>query len=92
GWSPDSQWVTYTKQLPSHLHAAYVYSLASGKVTQITDGLSDVTAPRFDHSGKYLFFAATTATGLGVGWLDMSSMGSAVDGAVYVMVLGKDTP
>ncbi|WP_226018569.1 S41 family peptidase [Novosphingobium sp. FKTRR1] len=91
GWSPDSQWVAYTKQLPSHLHAAFVYSLASGKATQITDGLSDVTGPRFDRSGKYLFFAATTATGLGAGWLDMSSMGRAVDRAVYVMVLGKDT-
>ncbi len=91
-WSPDSQWAVYLKQLPNHLHAAWVYSLATGKSTRITDGLSDVGSPRFDRSGKYLYFTATTSTGLGAGWLDMSSLGRAVDGAAYVMVLRKDLP
>lgn len=89
-WSADSQWIVYTRQLPSHLHAAWVHSLATGQSTQVTDGLSDVISPRFDRSGKYLYFAATTATGPASGWLDMSSMGRAVDGAAYVMVLRKD--
>src|SRR5256884_193488 len=26
-WSPDSRWVAYTKQLTSHLHAVFAYSL-----------------------------------------------------------------
>jgi tricorn protease len=91
-WSADSQWIVYTKQLPNHLHAAWVHSLATGKNNQITDGLSDIISPRFDRSGKYLYFAATTSTGLGAGWLDMSSLGRAVDGAAYVMVLRKDLP
>jgi tricorn protease len=91
-WSADSQWIVYTKQLPNHLHAAWVYSLAAARSTQITDGLSDIISPRFDRSGKYLYFAATTSTGLGAGWLDMSSLGRAVDGAAYVMVLRKDLP
>ncbi|WP_179505714.1 MULTISPECIES: S41 family peptidase [unclassified Sphingomonas] len=90
-WSADSQWIVYTRQLPSHLHAAWVHSLATGKNTQVTDGLSDVISPRFDRNGKYLYFAATTATGPATGWLDMSSMGRAIDGAAYVMVLRKDT-
>ena len=91
-WSADSQWIVYTKQLPNHLHAAWVHSLATGRNTQITDGLSDIISPRFDRSGKYLYFAATTSTGLGAGWLDMTSLGRAVDGAAYVMVLRKDLP
>ena len=90
-WSPDSRWVTYTKQLPNHLHAAWVYSLETGKATQITDGLSDVASPRFDRGGEYLYFTASTSTGLGAGWLDMSSLGRATDGQAYVMVLKKDT-
>jgi tricorn protease len=90
-WSADSQWIVYTRLLPSHLHAAWVHSLATGQNTQVTDGLSDVISPRFDRSGKYLYFAATTATGPATGWLDMSSMGRAIDGAAYVMVLRKDT-
>jgi tricorn protease len=91
-WSPDSRWIVYTKQLPSHLHAAFVYDLTSGKATQITDGLSDVASPRFDKSGKYIFFTASTSVGPASGWLDMSSLGRAVDGAVYAMVLRKDLP
>lgn len=89
-WSPDSRWIVYTKQLTNHLHAAWVYSLETGKSTRITDGRSDVSSARFDHSGDYLYFAASTSAGLGAGWLDMSSLGKAADGAVYVMVLRKD--
>lgn len=91
-WSADSRWITYTKQLPNHLHAAFVYNIETGKAAQITDGLSDVSSPRFDRSGKYLYFAASTSIGRGAGWLDMSSLGRAIDGAAYVMVLAKDTP
>ena len=25
-WSPDSKWLAYTKQLPNHLHAVFIYS------------------------------------------------------------------
>ncbi len=91
-WSADSRWIAYLTQLPNHLHAAAVYSLETGKSTQVTNGESDVGSPRFDRSGKYLYFTASTSVGRGAGWLDMSSMGRAVDGAVYVMVLRKDTP
>ena len=91
-WSFDSRWIAYTKQLPNHLHAAFAYSLDSSRATQLTDGLSDVAFPRFDRNGKYLYFTASTSVGLGAGWLDMSSMGRAVDGAAYVMVLRKDLP
>lgn len=91
-WSPDSRWIVYVKQLPNHLHAAFVHSLESGETHQITDGTSDVGAPRFDRSGKYLYFTASTSRGLGAGWLDMSSLGRATDASVYVMVLRKDLP
>jgi tricorn protease len=91
-WSPDGKWVTYTKQLPNHLHAVFLYSLDSGKSVQLTDGMSDAYASRFDRGGKYLYFIATTSIGQGAGWLDMSSMGRAVDGTVYAVVLRKDQP
>src|SRR5262249_14359797 len=47
-WSPDSKWLLYVKQMPNHLHAAFVYSLDDKKVHQLTDGRSDVVTPRFD--------------------------------------------
>ncbi len=55
GWSPDSRWLTYTKQLKSHMNAVFVYSLETAKATQVTDGMSDARYPVFDKNGKYLY-------------------------------------
>ena len=30
-WSPDSRWVAYSKSLPSHMRAIFLYSLAHGQ-------------------------------------------------------------
>ena len=91
-WSPDSKWLTYARQLHNHLHGIFVYSIAGGKSTQVTDGLSDTTAPVFDATGKYLYFLASTNVGLGNGWIDMTSIARPTTSAVYVMVLSKDSP
>src|SRR5579864_8231702 len=50
-WAPDSKWIVYSKNLPSHLRAIFVYSLAEGKAHQITDGLADSISPAFDAGG-----------------------------------------
>ena len=91
-WAPDSAWIGYTKMLPSHLRAVFVYSLESGKSTQITDGLSDAEFAAFDKNGKYLYFTASTNIGPTTGWLDLSSFGHNVTRSVYVIVLRKDLP
>jgi len=92
GWSPDSRWLIYSKQLPSHMDVVFVYSLETGKASQVTDGLSDAKYPAFDRSGKYLFFTASTDVGLTPGWLNMSSMDRPVTRSVYITVLKKDLP
>ncbi|MGH9468450.1 MAG: S41 family peptidase [Terriglobales bacterium] len=91
-WSPDSRWLAYTKQLPNHLRAVFVYSLADHTDHQVTDGMSDCLYPQFDPNGKYLYFTASTNTGLNAGWLDMSSMDHPVTRSVYVAVLRADLP
>lgn len=92
-WSHDSKWVTYSKQLKSRLSGIFVYSLETGKSTQITDGMSDAASPSFDRSGKYLYFFASTDSGRSKGWLDMSSLTAVnVNSGVYIAVLRNDTP
>jgi tricorn protease len=91
-WSPDSKWIVYTKVLPSYLHAIFVYALDSPKSTQITDGMSDCQSPSFDQSGKYIYFTASTNTGLSAAGFDMSSDQHPVTSSVYVVVLRKDLP
>lgn len=91
-WSPDSKWLTYTKYLPSHQHAVFVYSLENGKESQITDGTADSRFPVFDKNGKTLYFAASTDVGLSVGWLDLSSFQHPLTRNVYATVLKKGDP
>ncbi len=89
-WSPDSRWIAYTKQLKSHLHAVFAYSIEQNKSNQLTDGMSDALFPAFDKEGKYLYFTASTDAALNSGWLDMTSLQRPVTRSVYVMVLKKD--
>ncbi|HEX8764970.1 MAG TPA: hypothetical protein VF740_07400, partial [Candidatus Acidoferrum sp.] len=91
-WSPDSRWIAYTKQLTSHLHAVFAYSLEKAKSYQLTDGMSDALYPAFDKEGKYLYFTAGTDSALTNGWLDMTSLQHPVSRSVYVIVLKKDLP
>jgi tricorn protease len=91
-WSSDSRWISYTKQLKNRLGAVFVYSLDSGKSTQITDGLSDARFACFDKNGKYLYFTASTDIGPTTGWLDMSSFQHPVTRSAYVVVLRRDLP
>jgi tricorn protease len=89
-WSPDSKWLTYTNILPNFLHAVYAYSLDEKKSVQVTDGMSDARFPQFDKSGNYLYFIASTNTGLTSQGLDMTSDQHPVSSAVYATVLRKD--
>ncbi|MEI7984722.1 MAG: PDZ domain-containing protein [Armatimonadota bacterium] len=92
-WSPDSKWITYARDLDSHMQAVFIYNVATGKSTQVTDGLSLAKNPIFDRNGKYLYFYASTNAGPATSWLDMSSMTNPVVlSSVYCIVLSKDLP
>ena len=91
-WSPDNRWIAYTKQLKSHLHAVFAYSLEQAKSYQLTDGMSDALYPAFDKEGKYLYFTASTDAALNTGWLDMTSLERPVTRSAYIIVLKKDLP
>ncbi len=91
-WSPDSRWIAYVKHLDNLLHAVFVYSLETGKISQMTDGMSDVTSPAWDASGKYLYFMAGTDFALNTGWLDMTSYDRPATRGIYFAVLKKGEP
>jgi tricorn protease len=87
-WSPDSQWLTYSKTLKSHMAAIYVYSLADAKAIQVTDGMSDAENPVFDKNGKYLYFTASTNSGPAM-QPDIENSSRPVNASVYLAVLAK---
>ncbi|MFZ0798722.1 MAG: PDZ domain-containing protein [Terriglobales bacterium] len=90
-WSPDSKWLAYTQTVSNRFHALFLYSVASGKSAQITDGMSDVRFPAFDRGGQYLYFTESTNYGTSTSGLDMSSDAFNVTRSVYGLALAADT-
>jgi tricorn protease len=88
-FSPDSNWILYARSLPSLENAAFLYSIATGKSTQITDGMSNVTNPAFDASGKYIFFTASTDIGPAIDGFGLGSLNRTTTASVYIAVLSK---
>jgi tricorn protease len=91
-WSPDSKWIAYALGNLSAYRTIYVHSLAKGESRAVTDGMSDATEPAFDASGKYLYFLASTDAGPANQWFNLSSRYLRANRALYLALLGKDTP
>lgn len=90
-WSPDSKWLTYAKTLKNYMRAIYLFSLADGKSTQITDGMSDARYPVFDKDGKYLYFTASTDVGESL-QPDIHSFTRPSTRSIYLAVLDRTQP
>ncbi|TAI47358.1 S41 family peptidase [Flagellimonas allohymeniacidonis] len=89
-WSFDSNWIAYTKIIDTNFEKAFLYSLAENKSYELTDGLSNVTSPVFDPSGKYLYLLASTDAGPLVNWFDQSSIDKELTTSIYLITLQSD--
>ena len=91
-WAPDSRWIAYTLNSLSYTQTAYIYSMEQEKSFAITDGLSDVTQPVFDKSGKYLYFFASTDSGPSNNWFSLQNTDNRPTHSVWMAVLRRDMP
>ncbi len=91
-WSPDSKWIAYTLNTAAYIEKIYLYSIEQDKSYPITDGLSDVSEPVFDESGKYIYFFASTDAGPIKHWFAMSSADMRMTRGIYLATLQKDVP
>ena len=89
-WSADGNWLAYTLITNTNFEQAYVYSLSENKSYPISDGLSNVTEPTFDPSGKYLYLTASTDAGPVVNWFDQSNQDMTSSNALYLITLQKE--
>ncbi len=54
-WSPDSKWMTYSRDIPNAHTAIFIYDV-EGKITkQVTSGFYSAGNPVFDTKGQYLY-------------------------------------
>ena len=57
-WSPDSKWITFAAMGKNRLEQVYLFELASGNITPVTDRWYDSDDPVFSDDGKYLLFTS----------------------------------
>jgi tricorn protease len=91
-WSPDSKWLAYTLSTKANIQTVYAYSIERDKSFAITDGLSEVTEPVFDESGKYLYFLGSTNAGPVKEWFALSSADMRFTSSLYLAVLRNNLP
>lgn len=90
-WSHDSEWLAYSKKLPTNFERAYVYELSSSKSTPVSDGYSNVTEPIFSKDGKYLYLSVSTDAGPIVDWFQQSNNDADISNSIYLLTLQSET-
>ena len=90
-WSHDSNWIAYTIITDTNFEQAYLYSLSENKSYSISDGLSNISSPVFDPSGKYLYMLSSTDAGPVVNWFDQSNQDMELTNSIYLVTLQKET-
>ncbi len=88
-WSPDSQWLAYTQNSNGLIQVVHVYSIAQRKATRLTDGLTEVSEPVFDRSGRYLYVLASEQAGPVKDWFSLASLDLTLTHSLYAIVLRK---
>src|SRR5208283_5139344 len=90
-WSPDSNWVAYSKQAVNKNGVIYLYGLADKKIAPVTTEAYDSTAPYFDPEGKYLYFLSSRDYNEVLGVFDIEFSNPKAS-RVYVATLRADEP
>ena len=91
-WSPDSRWLAVTTSLPNRMHGLSLYSLETGALTPLTDGMADVVSPAFDRAGETLYFLASNNAGGSLPYIDMTTDLYAPTRSVYALPLTAARP
>ncbi len=90
-WSPDSKWVACPRPDKTTQTRIYLYELATGSKTPVTDGWYDSNSPTFSRDGKYLFFTSNRDFNPIYSWTEWNHAYTDMT-KVYFLTLSKETP
>jgi len=89
-WSPDSQWIAYTKMEESMYDSIFLYSLEQKKSFRVTDDQTEDWSPSFSPDGKYLYFLSNRTFNPVMCFVDQNH--AFLDmGKPYLVLLAADT-
>ncbi|UCF04974.1 MAG: PD40 domain-containing protein [bacterium] len=81
-FSPDGNWLCYTKHDPSRISSIWVYSIESKKTMRLTGEITDDAEPVFSMDGKYLYFVSDR---------DFDYRNRRFEARIYIGTLSKKT-
>ena len=90
-YSPDSQWLAYTKPAANEMNIVYLYNLASGKEYPVIERWYNSGSPTFSADGKYLIFTSDRDLNPQYSRIEWNYAYGDMSG-VYMAMLSKDTP
>lgn len=90
-FSPDSEWLTYTRLAENNMDVIYVFNLKTKKEYPITDKWYDSGNPEFSADGKYLFFMSSRDFSPIYGSKEWNHVYPNMNG-LYMALLSADTP
>ena len=90
-WSPDSKWITYTKESDNDMSVVWIYNTQTGDKFKATEEWYHSSGPNFSNDGKYLVLTSMrtfdpiySSVEWNYAYQDMEK--------VYLITLQKSTP
>ncbi|MFL6582982.1 MAG: PDZ domain-containing protein [Chthoniobacterales bacterium] len=90
-WSPDSNWISWSRPEENGLPRVYLYGVADKKTTPVTDEWYGSGNVSFSDDGKYLFFSSARDFRPTFGDEEFENVYRDME-RVYLVTLSKDTP
>ncbi len=90
-FSPDSKWITYTKNSPNTNSAIWVYNIATGQNSKLTNDTFAEHDPVFSKDGNYIFFLSNRDFNLNVSSFEFTYLYTNAT-RFYALALRKDSP
>jgi tricorn protease len=89
-WSPDSQWIAWSRPEENEGEKVYLFSTADKKPVTVTDEWYSASTPTFSDDGKYLLLTSSRDFKPIFGRTDFSNVYRDMD-RVYLVTLAKET-
>ena len=89
-WSPDSQWIAWSRPEENGGDKVYLFSTADKKKTAVTDDWYSADNPTFSDDGKYLMLTSSRDFKPIFGQTDFSNVYRDLE-RVYLVTLAKET-
>src|SRR5208283_4047094 len=89
-WSPDSEWIAWSRPEEGSLARVWLYSLASGRKFAVTDGWYSATEPAFSDDGKFLLFSSRRDFRPVISDIEFDHVYKDLE-RVYMVALARDT-